>query len=205
MEELKLWCKIKRGDNKALQELHNRYFHAMCLFASKSITDHQNVENLVSDCFIKLWENRSKIEIKTSVKSYLYRMLRNGIIDFFRRKAEIAEFREELPDLAIEEGFDEQQHYVKIHRAIAKLPAKKREVLELAVFKSLTYQEIADELNISKNTVKNQICSAYKFLKDSLQPHDSFFLVFSKKIQKITFYYSPTLILFRQLSKRLLL
>ena len=182
MEEFKLWEDIKKGNVKSLNRLHEIYFHQMCLFAKKTVTDNHLVENIVSDCFIKLWENKKKIEIKTSLKSYLYRMLRNQIIDHYRGKQEIMELTNDVPDIADELVFDEQQRYAKLYRVIAKLPAQRKQVLELAVFESLTYQQIADKLGISRNTVKTQISRAYRFLKESLDPKDFYlFCLFQKK------------------------
>jgi len=71
LDELKLWEKIRKGDVQSLNRLHALYFHQMCLFARKTVSDNQLIENIVSDCFIKLWENRKKIKITTSLKSYL--------------------------------------------------------------------------------------------------------------------------------------
>lgn len=167
---------------KALNQLHTLYFHQMCLFAHKSVHDHQLIENIVSDCFIKLWENRKKIEIKTSVKSYLYRILRNQIIDHYREKQDITEVFAELPDIADEAEFDEQSRYAKLYKAVSKLPEQRRKVLELAVYESLSYQEIADKLHVSRNTVKTQISRAYRFLKETLEPRDfCFFCLLQKK------------------------
>lgn len=183
MDEFKLWLDIKKGDVKALNRLHTLYFCQMCLFATHTVHDNQLVENIVSDCFIKLWDNRKKIEIKTSLKSYLYRILRNQIIDFYRGKQEKTEHLYELPDIPNETEFDKQQHYAKLYKAILKLPEQRKIILEFAVYDSLTYQQIADKLNISKNTVKTQMARAYRFLKESLDPKDfCFFCLFQKKM-----------------------
>jgi RNA polymerase sigma-70 factor (ECF subfamily) len=93
----------------------------------------------------------------------LYQVLRNQIIDHYRGKHEKAELLEELPDIPNEAAFDEQQRYSKLYKAISKLPEHRKRILELAVYESLTYQQIADKLDISKNTVKTQIARAYRF------------------------------------------
>jgi len=172
VEELKLWENIKKGDVNSLKRIHVMYFHQMCLFAKKTVRDDQLIENMVSDCFIKLWENRKKIEIKLSLKTYLYQVLRNQIIDYYRIKNEKTVLLDELPDIPNEAEFDDQQRYAKLYKVISQLPEQRRKILELAVFDSLSYQQIADELGISKNTVKTQIARAYRFLKESLEPRD---------------------------------
>jgi len=172
VSELKLWENIKNGDVKALNQLHTLYFYQMCLFARKIINDNQLAENIVSDCFIKLWVNRKKIIITKSFKSYLYRILRNQITDHYRRRQDILETLEELPDIPDEEVFDDQKRYAKLYEALCNLPKQRKKVLELAVYDSMTYQQIADKLHISKNTVKTHMARAYRYLKEMLDPHD---------------------------------
>ena len=72
MEDLYLWENIKKGSKKDLKQLHDRYFNHLCLYAFKTAQNPEIMEELVADCFIKLWENRKKIEIKTSVKHYIF-------------------------------------------------------------------------------------------------------------------------------------
>ncbi len=179
-----MWDNIKKGDVRALEKLNSLYFSQMCLFAGKSVSDTQLIENIVSDCFIKLWENKKRIEINTSLKSYLFRILRNKIIDSFREREVYAILVDELPDIADEAEFDAQKKYAQLYTAVEKLPEQRKRILELAVFDSLSYQQIADKLHISKNTVKTQIARAYRFLKETLEPRDFYlFCLIQKKIE----------------------
>lgn len=184
MEENFLWKSIQKGDINALKRLHDTYFHKMYLYAAKSIPDRNGlVEELVSDCFIKLWENRKQIKIHSSIKQYLFVILHNRIIDHYRKKRFLTQsISEEIPDPGDEKFFDDQKQYTKLYMAVKKLPEQCRTVLELAVYESLTYNEIADRLNISRNTVKTQIARAYRSLKEMLDPRDfNFFLIIKKK------------------------
>lgn len=185
MRDNHLWENIKRGNKQALKELHYRYFHQMCLYAFKNTDNSGLAEELVSDCFIKIWENRKKIEISTSVKHYIFLMLRNSIVDYHRRKRIVAEHPDEFPEPADEVFFDEQQEYARLYTALIKLPEQRRKILEMAVFDSMTYQQIAEKLDISKNTVKTQMGRAYRFLKETLDPKDFLlFLVCRKQVRK---------------------
>jgi RNA polymerase sigma-70 factor (ECF subfamily) len=182
VDKLKLWHDIQSGDVSALHDLHKRYFHPMCLFVFKSINDHQQVEHIVSDCFLKIWKNRKQIVIKYSLEAYLFQILRNSIIDYHRAKNDNTISFDEIPDVPDEAEEKDEQRYAKLYTAISKLPEKRRQILELAIFESCTYQEIAEKLGITKNTVKTQMVRAYKFLKETLDPIDFFFFCFLKKI-----------------------
>ena len=173
MSDKLIWENIAKGDKNALKQLHEKYFYQMGLYAHKMLHDDQIAEELVSDCFIKIWENRKKIEIESSVKHYLFLMLRNGIVDHFRKKRIVStEPIENINDPASEEYFDEQKQYAKLYQFLQKLPEQRRKILEMAVFDSLTYAEIAQKLDITKNTVKTQIGRAYRFLKENLESTD---------------------------------
>ena len=81
-----------------------------------------------------------------------------------------------------EKFFDDQKQYARLYLAMKKLPDQCRKVLELSIFESLSYQEIADQLHISKNTVKTQVGRAYKHLREMLDPKDfNFFLVIRRR------------------------
>jgi RNA polymerase sigma-70 factor (family 1) len=184
VEDSTIWKDIKQNDKKALRRLHDKYFHQMYLYASKSTNGNEGLaEELVSDCFIRLWENRKNIDIHDSVKHFLFIMLHNHIIDYHRKKKPLTEpLEQDFPVPGDEKFFDDQKQYARLYVAVKKLPDQCRKVLELSIFESLSYQEIAEKLEISKNTVKTQMGRAYKHLREMLDPKDfNFFLVISKR------------------------
>src|SRR5690606_36822226 len=111
VEQSFIWEGIKRGDKAALKILHNRYFQQMCLYAVRSLQNSTGLaEELVDDCFIKLWENRRRIEIHTSLKNYLFLMLHNAIIDHIRKKKLMTEpLAGDYPFPGDEKEFDDQK------------------------------------------------------------------------------------------------
>lgn len=170
-DDLKLWKRIKAGDSLALRELFDRYYYQLQLDAKKVFHNQIEIEEAVSDCFIKIWVKRNEINIVRSLRSYLFLMVRNSLIDIQRKKKGIVHLEEliykELPD---EETLNELDKYAKLYLALEKLPRQRRRILEMAVFESLSYAQIATELSISNNTVKTQIGRAYRFLKEELNP-----------------------------------
>lgn len=166
MKDKYLWENIKKGSKTDFKQLHDRYFNQLCLYAFKFAKEPEIMEELVSDCFIKLWENRKKIEIKTSVKHYIFLMLRNGIIDHQRQKKFLTQSLDDISEPANEDFFDEQKDYAVLYSVLEKLPEQRRLILEMAVFDSLSYNQIAEKLQISRNTVKTQISRAYRFIRE---------------------------------------
>lgn len=182
MSDSKLWEEISQGDTKALKLIHDKFYLQMCLYSNKIINDPEKTKELVSDCFIKLWNKREKIVIKDSIKSYLFFMLRNHIIDYTKTKEYINKSHDyKIPEIQQEDYFDEQEYFITLHKAIRKLPLQQQKVLNLAIYKSMTYKQISDVLDIGISTVKTHMGRAYRFLKDELDPKDFYLFFYLRK------------------------
>jgi RNA polymerase sigma-70 factor (ECF subfamily) len=175
ISDLALWENIRKGELDSLRVLHDRYFIHLSVWAKKVVPDHFLAEELVSECFVRLWMQREHILIQKSVKGYLFFMLKNQVIDYSRKLHHSHQDLDFLPDLPDDEAIDYHDFYAELYDAIQKLPEQRRKILQLAAFESLTYREIAIRLNISVSTVKTQMVRAYQFLKEELDPK-SFFL-----------------------------
>ena len=170
-DDLTLWKNIRNGDTLALKALHDKYYYQMYFYARKIYHNQQGLDEAVADCFIKLWTKRDDIVIEHSVKSYLFLILHNVLIDLARKKNRITLFEiSSLPELPDNETLNETDHYARLYNALEKLPEQRRRILEMAVFESCTYAQIAGKLQISVNTVKTQIGRAYRFLREELDP-----------------------------------
>lgn len=182
-----IWNKIVEGDVNALRQLHDKYYYQLLLWANKHVQGSDLAEELVSDCFIKLWERRGQIFIEKSLKSYLFLMLRNHIASYHRQtKQTVVVNAETIPDVPDEATANQLEFYSELYQIILKIPAQRRQILELAAFESLSYQEIATKLNISVNTVKTQMGRAYQFLKEELDPKNFLlFSLFCRSVKKI--------------------
>jgi Sigma-70 region 2 len=77
-EDLKLWRKIGLGDTTAVKALHDKYYYQLYLYGKKICHNSAVLDEVVSDCFIKLWTRRNELLIDRSLKAYLFLMLRNG-------------------------------------------------------------------------------------------------------------------------------
>jgi RNA polymerase sigma-70 factor (ECF subfamily) len=144
--------------------------------------------SLVQQLFVDLWVKREKIEVTSSVKSYLYRSVKNRCIDYLRKEkntSEISEAVEKLNQMPFRDLVEEAELNDRISKSINQLPEKCREIFLLCRFDGLKYAEIAQKLNISVKTVEMQMGIALKKLRESLSDYQMINLlvfIYSKKI-----------------------
>ena len=177
-----LWDKIKLGDEKAFNLLVRELFPCLCNFAQRMLNNLSESEETVEDVFIHLWQNKEKINLKGSIKSYLYQSVHNLAINklehfkTLRFQPNKTTSQEEwkqihhsfITDDAFIQMFEANETENIILRAMEELPEKCREIFRLSRFENLSNKEISDQLNISQNTVRVQIFRAIAFLKDFL-------------------------------------
>ena len=133
----------------------------------KSVDDAREV---VQKVFIKLFEKREKLEIKSSLKPYLFKSVYNTCLNEIRGKKSFLDV-DEIDQLDLSEQSDklvEAEEEKRIWAAINDLPTKCRDIFIMNRFDGLKNQEIADKLDISKRTVEVQISNALKKLRDKL-------------------------------------
>jgi RNA polymerase sigma-70 factor (ECF subfamily) len=167
------WRKIQSGDVVAFSSLFKNHYSPLYQFAGRYVKDAQTAENIVQNVFVDLWTKKEKLEIKISLKSYLYQMVRNQALNFLNNEKRLISIEngQSLPEnLAIspEEKFEAEELSVMVHRAIDTLPSQCRQVYLMKRYDQLKYTEIAEMLNISVNTVKTQMKRALKSLQERL-------------------------------------
>lgn len=183
------WNKIKAGDKQAFKLFFDEYYSSLCLYANSVLDDFELSQDIVSDCFVRIWERKDKIQIKTSIEKYVLLSVRNSIYSYLRsprsRKIDIELILRRLENTPIEEyDIEKEETIQRVYKLIEELPEQRRRILEMATFKGMSYKDIAKKLNISVNTVKTQLSRAYRFLREKLM-YDSIilWLFFRNKIK----------------------
>ncbi len=152
-----------------MEELFRYNYRPLCLYALHYLGDSDMAEDVVQECFATLWE---KLEAGLAVanrRAYLYMTVRNRCLDQLRRKGMQTESLKPYDTYGIIDDDDAQERSqieARLWTAIDSLPEKCREVFLMSKRDGLKYEEIATELGISENTVRNQISKALKVLKD---------------------------------------
>lgn len=149
--------------------LFKRYYRPLCLYAAHYFKGDIVVsEDIVQDCFVKLWQQEGKRDISDK-RAFLYTAVRNACIDSLRRRhPEMT--RIDPSDLegviSDEEAVDRSEQEAKVWESINGLPDRCREVFLMAKRDGMTYKEIAEALNISVKTVEHQISKAMKKVRN---------------------------------------
>lgn len=165
------------SDEKAFESLFKTYYAKLTFFANKFVNDLQVSEEIVSDTFTGLWEQRKSLEITTSMNAYLYRMVQNRCLNYLKHKKVESEYVNylakhnmltEIPASAQNPYFQKELEE-QVQNAIAALPEKCREVFKMSRFEQLKNKEIAEQLNVSPKTVERHMTIALDKLRHCLK------------------------------------
>lgn len=135
------------------------------------LKDKDTVEDLVQDFFVTLWIDGPRLQIKSSLKSYLFTSVRNRCLDELKHRKVTEKYKNYLlfgsdgTELSVDYCIAETELRQAIEASMAKLPPRCREIFVFSRFNGFTNQEIADKLGISKRTVELQISNSLKILK----------------------------------------
>ncbi|NVJ48458.1 MAG: RNA polymerase sigma-70 factor [Cytophagia bacterium] len=176
-QDTALQQRLSRGDETAFQETFELYFKVLVLFATKFSLDKETAEDLVQDVFVKLYEQKERLQFHSSLKAFLYQSVRNRCIDMIRSSKTREKHHMEIKAGAELEGLNSEDLMLqseleeKIYHSIGQLPEQCQIIFKMNRFEGKMNQEIAEELNISKRTVETQISKALKRLREDIYPY----------------------------------
>lgn len=164
-----LLSRFKNNDRKAYLDIYDRFSPGLFQYAASRLKNANDAEDLVHDVFLKAWNNKSHIE---SIGPYLYGLMRYRIIDHIRRQSTKGNYELsqgsiiQTVDLEEELNLRELQRF--IDNTVEQFSPRMREIYLLSRRDNLDLDQIAEQLNISKQTVKNQLSLALKNLRAAL-------------------------------------
>ncbi|MBN2611567.1 MAG: RNA polymerase sigma-70 factor [Bacteroidales bacterium] len=183
-DEKHLIQKVKRGNIFAFEKLFKSYYRNLCLYAEFYVREKAMAEEVVSNFFMKLWENRNNLDIKDSVKAYFYKSIYYQCIKYLEHLRVMKKY-EDYAQTILENkelftpsanGYPlanliSAENLREIEKAIENLPEKCREIFCLCRFENMSYDEAAAKLNISVNTVRTQMTRAMSKLREALRDY----------------------------------
>lgn len=151
-----------------MENLFRYHYRPLCIFALHYLKDIDASEDVVQEAFGVLWEKLSAGEKVVNQKGYLYSVVKNRSFDILRKRGlggEAITLEGSVEDIE-EPTVEDAEVEARLWTAIDTLPEKCREIFLMSKRDGLKQEEIASELGISLQTVKNQVSKALKILKD---------------------------------------
>jgi len=177
-DEERLVEEARWGDPGAFRQLYNRYFPRLYAYASYRVGNVQDAEDLVSQTFMKVVEEIDRFEWRhdNSFAAWLFRIAHNLISNYHRhgRRTEAALPFGDLPEIAASALLPDdlllrKETFAHLHRLVATLPERRREVITLKFFSGLNNREIARVLGIDERTVASNLCRALDDLQEQYE------------------------------------
>ncbi len=175
--EAELIRRSQQGDEQAFGELVQRYYRLVMSIAYRLSNDPQLAEDMAQETFLKAWQALPRFRIKgeeaTGFRPWLCRIAVNTTIDEMRRQRPIADLEESMisPITQPSEALDRAVDAEAVRSAIARLPERSRAALILREYEGLSYQEIAEALDIPIGTVMSRLNYARKRLREELEAY----------------------------------
>ncbi|WP_421151383.1 RNA polymerase sigma factor [Seonamhaeicola sp. NFXS20] len=164
---------LKKGNHKALVFLMDTYHQPLCVYAYSLSNDYDGAKDIVQSVFIKLWEDRKKIQSIKSIKRFLNKSVYNEFIDQWRKDKRMLSIEIEhykaLETIINDEKNDLTNQIKMVNTAIENLPPKCKETFLLSKKEGLTNIEIANFMGVSIRTVETQINKAFRILRKNLK------------------------------------
>ncbi|MEO7315733.1 MAG: RNA polymerase sigma-70 factor [Ginsengibacter sp.] len=173
--EKELLKHLSHNNKEAFDEIYNRYYPKLRSYVLKFVKIPQYAEDIVQDAFLKVWEIRESIDPEKYFSGYLFTITKNLILKFFKLAANNTDVLDEIvinttPQKFAEENIIEWKELGnEIQKAIQMLPPKRKEVFLLCKEEQMSYDDVSAKLGISRNTIKEHMVMAMKFIKDYLK------------------------------------
>jgi len=180
--EQELLKNIKDGTEDVYEFVFISFYNELCNYSLRLVKDKMTAEEIVQDVFVRLWENRERLSINSSLKAYLYRAVHNLCINYLDHQSVKLKYAttslKNYSDLVSPVSSDypianllARELDDKINQSLSELPDQCREIFLLIHDDDLSYKEAAAKLGISVNTVKTQLHRAIFRLRESLKDY----------------------------------
>jgi len=178
MDSDQLILDIKLGNVNAFKQFFESFYPSLCLFAKKYLKDSDESRDIVQDAFVSIWNIRKDVHSISSAKGYLFKYVKNRSLNYLRdqKQRKCLNFEQLNSEIFFRDNLIEEETYQIINEAVGHLPPQGQRVIELSLdgFKN---QEIAEQLNVTINTVKTIKLRAFKSMREELKENAFVFFV----------------------------
>lgn len=150
--------------------LYQKYYKPGVSFLTTILKNRDDAENMVQDVFLKMWLRIDKLNFDSQLHAYIFTSLRNIAFDHLKKLSKDEQAKKHYLDAMQEISSPiEEDRFQMLSRAVDRLSEKRKTIVRLTMEEGKTYQEIAEIMKISKNTVKNQLIKAKQHLRNTVE------------------------------------
>ncbi|MEY2924412.1 MAG: hypothetical protein RLZZ337_960 [Bacteroidota bacterium] len=154
------------------ERFYKKHHPGLLYFAIYRIQSKEDALEIVNDVFLAVWNKKDSLELNDSLKSYLYASVKNGCINFLKKKRIVFSDLDDVENRSDEDADKKikiQEQTKDLNKILESLPPKCKQVFLMSRVDGLKYQEIADILDLSVKTVEAQMSKALKIFKNNLR------------------------------------
>jgi len=175
--------KIINSDISEFEKVFRSFYEPLCRYAFQIVHDMDAAEEIVEEFFYNYWKNRETIEVKISLKAYLYRSIRNNSLRYLEHIAVTRKHAKEV--MAVEKDIDSgntsdemelNELNAIVDKTLDELPERCSQIFKMSRFDGLKYQEIAELLSISVKTVEADMGKALQHFRKNLKHYQEYAL-----------------------------
>jgi RNA polymerase sigma-70 factor (ECF subfamily) len=174
MTDEQIMQKIKDKDPAAYNEVYDKLYRKLFLFAKSLIGNTEEARDIVSESFIKLWAQKNTFSNMGHLQVYFYTVIKNSCIDYLRKDKLRTKIENQLiqsgtlHENVIERKYQEAELVQILYERINNLPERMQQVFKLTYLEGYSRAEVAQMLNLSENTIRNTNAAAMKALRLTL-------------------------------------
>ncbi|MEO8960271.1 MAG: RNA polymerase sigma-70 factor [Ginsengibacter sp.] len=167
---------IAEGSDEAFTSLYRRYWEELFVTAAKALRDKEGAEDVIQDVFLSVWNRRNELKIEGSLAAYLHTSVRYKAIQYIEKNITRRDYLALLADVSV--NFLPPKAVVNlqvkeleqiIESAVKNMPPKMQQAYRLSRQQHLSHKEVAEQMNVSAETVKKHVQHALRLIKSALQ------------------------------------
>ncbi len=176
--------RVKNGDQKAFRELYDNYKNKVYFFCLKYVRSEEIASDILQETFIKIWDFRNNLEANSNFDGFIFKLVKNRIFNYISAEKVRKDHENEAQKLRMtvtnetENSVVYNDYKTLLTKAIKTMPEKRKKVYVLSRYSGYTYDEIAEKLNISPNTVEIHIGKALRDIRSFIKAYSNEELLF---------------------------
>jgi RNA polymerase sigma-70 factor (ECF subfamily) len=174
-QDTALISRLKEGDLSAFDELYLKYYALLCASAFFFLKNEQEAKDLVQNLFLDIWDRQLYLHFHEDVKGYLFLAVKHRCINHLK-KLQVQDktkrgYMALLDDAGIMSGALEEEgsdHYHQLEAALEEMPEQKKRAIQMVYIHGKRYQDAADAMRISINSLKTHLKTGLKLLRGEM-------------------------------------